>query len=46
MACPLNVLRDKVVKVNIAQTYPLREASRAHADLEQRRTSGSSILLP
>ena len=41
-----DVLRDKVVKVNIAQSYPLREASRAHADLEQRRTSGSSILLP
>lgn len=35
-----------VIKVQIGQTYPLREASRAHADLEARRTTGSTVLLP
>lgn len=35
-----------VIKVQIGQTYPLREASRAHADLEARRTTGSTLLLP
>lgn len=35
-------------QVNIAvnQTYPLREAARAHADLEARRTTGSTVLIP
>ena len=32
------------VKVN--QTYPLSEAARAHRDLEGRRTTGSTLLLP
>lgn len=35
-----------VLKVQIGQTYPLKEASRAHADLEARRTTGSTVLLP
>jgi NADPH2:quinone reductase len=34
------------VKVNIMQEYALRDAARAHRDLEARKTSGSSILLP
>jgi NADPH2:quinone reductase len=34
------------VKVAIRQTYPLSDAARAHRDLEGRRTTGSSILLP
>jgi NADPH2:quinone reductase len=35
-------------KVNIAidQTYPLREATRAHGDLEGRLTTGSTLLIP
>lgn len=33
-----------VIRVN--QTYPLREAARAHRDLEARTTTGSSILIP
>ena len=28
------------------RTYPLAEAARAHADLEGRRTTGASILIP
>jgi NADPH:quinone reductase len=35
-----------VVKVEINQTYPLREAAQAHRDLEARKTTGSTILLP
>jgi NADPH2:quinone reductase len=34
------------VKIEVHQTYPLKEAARAHADLEARRTTGSTILLP
>ena len=32
--------------VRIGQTYPLAEASRAHADLEGRRTTGKVLLVP
>ena len=34
------------VKIEINQTYPLRDAAAAHRDLEGRRTTGSTILLP
>ncbi len=34
------------VKIFINQTYPLREAARAHQDLESRKTTGSTVLLP
>lgn len=34
------------VKVTVGQTYPLREAAQAHRDLEARRTTGSTLLLP
>lgn len=34
------------VKMKVGHTYPLREAARAHADLEARRTTGSIVLLP
>jgi NADPH:quinone reductase len=34
------------VRIPISREYPLREAARAHRDLEERRTTGSSILLP
>jgi len=37
---------NKVVKISINQTYPLREAAQAHRDLEARKTTGSTILLP
>jgi len=41
-----DVVRRGAVTVEIGQTYPLREAARAHADLESRRTTGSTILIP
>jgi NADPH2:quinone reductase len=34
------------VKIEIHQTYPLAEAAEAHRDLEERKTTASSILLP
>ncbi|MBX3190514.1 MAG: quinone oxidoreductase [Labilithrix sp.] len=41
-----DVIASGAVKIRIGQTYPLREAARAHADLGARKTSGSSLLLP
>ena len=40
------VLRTGAVKVRIDATFPLREAAAAHAALEGRRTTGSTVLLP
>jgi len=34
------------VKVRIGQTYPLSEAATAHRDLEARKTTGSTLLIP
>ncbi|HET9701798.1 MAG TPA: quinone oxidoreductase [Burkholderiales bacterium] len=41
-----SVVRSGAVRIRINQTYPLREAARAHHDLETRRTTGSTVLLP
>lgn len=41
-----DMIRSGKVKVTIGQRYPLREVARAHEDLEARRTTGSTILLP
>jgi len=41
-----NVVTSKAVKIEVNQTYPLAEAARAHRDLEARKTTGSTILLP
>jgi len=35
-----------VVKAEIGQTYALKEAAQAHRDLEARKTTGSTLLLP
>jgi NADPH2:quinone reductase len=40
------VVKKGVVKVSIAQTYPLKDAAQAHRDLEARKTTGSTVLLP
>jgi NADPH2:quinone reductase len=41
-----DVVRSGAVKVEVHQTYPLADAARAHADLESRKTTGSTVLLP
>ena len=40
------VVKKGAVKIKINQTYPLREAAQAHRDLESRKTTGSTVLLP
>ena len=39
-----DVVRTCKVKININQTYPLRDAAKAHSDMEARLTTGSTIL--
>ncbi|MEE4379062.1 MAG: quinone oxidoreductase [Candidatus Competibacteraceae bacterium] len=40
------VVATGAVKIEINQTYPLAEAAQAHRDLEARKTTGSTVLLP
>jgi NADPH2:quinone reductase len=40
------VVASGAVKIDAAQTYPLADAARAHADLEGRKTVGSTLLHP
>lgn len=40
------VVSKGIIKIEIRQTCPLREAAEAHRDLEARRTTGSTVLLP
>lgn len=35
-----------IVKINVNQTYPLKDAAEAHRDLEARKTTGSIVLKP
>ncbi|OCJ14560.1 quinone oxidoreductase [Rhizobium sp. AC44/96] len=41
-----DVVSSNKVRININQTYPLREVGRAHADLESRKTTGTTLLIP
>lgn len=40
------VVKKGAVKIAVNQRYPLREAAQAHSDLESRKTTGSTVLLP
>ena len=40
------VVKQGKVKIAVNQAYPLKEAAQAHRDLESRKTTGSSILIP
>lgn len=40
-----DMFRQGIIKVNIGQRYKLEDAAQAHADLEGRRTTGSTVLL-
>ena len=42
----LKVVSSGIVKVSVNQTYPLKEGGQAHRDLEGRKTTGSTVLLP
>ncbi|MEM8744033.1 MAG: quinone oxidoreductase [Pseudomonadota bacterium] len=41
-----DVVASGDVKIEINQTYPLADATQAHIDLEGRKTTGSTVLLP
>ena len=40
------VVGSGAVRVEVRQTYPLADAAQAHRDLEARRNTGSTVLLP
>jgi NADPH2:quinone reductase len=40
----LDVVKSGAVKIAVNQTYPLREAAPAHRDLQDRKTTGSTVL--
>ncbi|HJV93803.1 MAG TPA: quinone oxidoreductase [Azonexus sp.] len=40
------VVTSGQVRIEVNQTYPLADAAQAHRDLEARKTTGSTILLP
>lgn len=40
------VVEKGAVRVTIGQTYALEDAAQAHRDLESRRTTGSTVLIP
>ncbi len=40
------VLASRKVKVRVDQRYALKDAAQAHRDLEARRTTGATVLLP
>jgi len=39
------VVQSGVVKIAVNQTYPLKDAERAHAHLAARRTTGPTVLI-
>lgn len=45
-AALFDVVRSGAVKIRINQRYPLSEAAQAQADLEGRRTTGATVLIP
>jgi NADPH2:quinone reductase len=40
------VVKSRKVRISVNQTYPLREAAQAQSDLESRKTTGSTVLIP
>ena len=42
----MDLVGKGVIKINVNHSYPLREAAQAHRDLEDRKTTGSIVLLP
>ena len=41
-----DVVQGGHVKINVNQTYALKDTAEAHRDLEARKTTGSTVLLP
>ncbi|MDM7852630.1 quinone oxidoreductase family protein [Pseudochrobactrum kiredjianiae] len=45
-AALFDVVASGAVKINLNQTYDLRDAAQAHRDLEDRKTTGTTVLIP
>jgi NADPH:quinone reductase len=41
-----DVVKKGAVKIEVNQTYALKDAAQSHRDLESRKTTGSTVLLP
>lgn len=41
-----SLLQSGEVRIEVGQRYPLKEVAQAHRDLEARRTTGATVLLP
>jgi NADPH2:quinone reductase len=41
-----NMVQSKKIKIDINQRYALKDVEQAHRDLESRKTTGSTILIP
>lgn len=41
-----DVVSRGIVKIEVNQTYALKDAAQAHQDLEARKTTGSTVLIP
>jgi NADPH2:quinone reductase len=39
-----DVVKSGAVKIEVNQTYALKDAAQAHRDLESRKTTGSTVL--
>ena len=42
----LNAIRKGAINIQVNQRYALKDAAKAHRDLEQRKTTGSTVLIP
>lgn len=42
----MDVVSRGIVNIHVDQTYPLSDAAQAHRDLEGRKTTGSTVLMP
>jgi NADPH2:quinone reductase len=45
-AALFEVVRSGKVKIEVMQRHALKDAAQAHRDLEARKTTGSTVLLP
>ena len=41
-----DVVASGAVKIQVEQKYPLADAAAAHRDLEARKTTGATVLIP
>jgi NADPH2:quinone reductase len=42
----MDVVSKGVVKIPVNQSYALKDVAQAHMDLESRKTTGSTVLIP